>query len=169
MDSQLFNLRKWIDRHTIVLTISVCGIIITLGAVAAVMVSGLSNTPPWWNQGDQLNENHPDLISQAERLENAITTQLTAVRDVENPQWAVAITAEQANAWLVVRLRKTIVTHQGEGAWPTQVGQVQVVIENDQLIIGARTVSASGSVVIWAKLSLKIDAQGDLVAKTLLE
>jgi len=162
--SQAFNLKTWIDRHAIVLAIGVCGVVITLGIIVAVMVSGLNNTPRWWNEGDQLAVDHPELVLQAERLENAITTQLTAVRDVENPQWAVAITAEQANAWLTVRLRETIITHQGEDVWPSELGQVRVGIENDQLIIGARTVSASGSVVIWAKISLRVDAQGDLVA-----
>lgn len=165
MGSQAFNLRTWIEQHAIVLAIGACGMIIILGIVATVLVSGLNNTPQWWNQGDQLAADHPELVSQAERLENAITTQLTAVRDVENQQWAVAITAEQANAWLAVRLRETIITHQGEDAWPSQVGQVRVGIENDQLIIGASTVSASGSIIVWAKLRLTIDVRGNLYVR----
>ncbi len=162
MGLQVLNLKIWIDRHAIVLAIGACGMIIILGVVATVLVSGLNNTPRWWNLGDQLNADDPALISQAERLENAITTQLTAVRDVEDPQWAVAITIEQANAWLVVRLADTIQTHLGRDAWPSEVEQVRVGIEDDQLIVGARLVHASGSNIVWARVVLRIDKRADL-------
>ena len=165
MQNRSSKVQTWADDHVITLAAGVCAAIVVVGILLIVAVGRLSNVPSWWQQADRVRALDEATIRQAEQLENAITTQLTMVRDTDNPHWSVAINPEQANAWLAVRLKETIVTHQGEDAWPSEIEQVRIGIENDQLIIGVRTVSASGSVIVWAKLRLTIDVRGDLYVR----
>lgn len=165
MSVRYSKLKSWISDHAIALAISSSALLVVFGIVLILKVSQLDHVPSWWERADSIDAQRSSTIEQAEQLENAITTQLTMVRDTQKPQWSVAINQDQANAWLAHRLIDTIVTHQGEGAWPSEIGRVRIGIVNDQLIIGARTSSRSGSVIVWAKLTLELDDQGDLWAR----
>ena len=157
------KIQNLVSDHAIGLAAGSSLLLIVFGIVLIVAVGRLDDIPDWWTNADSFDVKSTATIERAEELENAITTQLTTVRDVDDPRWSVGINPNQANAWLGARLKETIVTHQGEDAWPSEIERVRIGIENDQLIIGARTASASGSVIVWAKLALKIDEQGDLM------
>lgn len=139
---------------------------ITLGGVLIFMLAGLDEVPRWWAQREAtLISGDAGVIERAERLENAITTQLTAVRDAGGQRWAVGVNDEQANAWLAVRLRETVETHLGLDAWDESIERVYVRIEGNELTIGARVRHRAGSAIVSARITLEVDAQGELWAR----
>ena len=135
-----------------------------LGVLAIVFVGRVNQAPRWWVASLTSDPARADVYERAEQFENAISTQLTAVRDAENPRWAVAITPEQANAWLSARLQRTIETHLGAQAWPAEIGLSRVMIDDDQLIVGVQLLHTSGSTVVWGHVKIEVDQTGDLFA-----
>jgi hypothetical protein len=154
----------WLMNHFVHLAIGSCVLVLTLGVVLIVALSGLDEVPSWWTQREEIHAGDASVIERAERLENTITTELTAVRDAANPRWTRSVSDEQANAWLSVRLRKTIETHMGEDAWNNSVERVYVRIVDDELTMGARVVHQTGSAIVSAKIALELDEQQDLWA-----
>lgn len=151
-----------IDRHAAMLAIGACGVLILIGVLVIRVIGGFDGVPGWWKKIDAVHTDRAVLVDQGERLENAITTQLTALRDPQDSQWATAMDSDQINAWLETRLVQTIQTHQGNDAWPDEVGRVRVEILNNQLVIGIRAAHTSGSLILWAYANLELDDQGDL-------
>ena len=164
MSVRVSKIKTWIGHHAIGLAIAACAITSVLGLVLIIAIGRLNNTPAWWLKLEAISDNDPKVIQQAEQLENAITTQLTKVRDAHDPRWAVAIQPEQANDWFEARLIDTVTTHLGDDAWPSEIESVRISVEDDQLIIGARVVHSSGAFVVWANVGIELDAQGDLWA-----
>jgi len=154
----------WFSEHAAGLAIGACALSIALGGVLIFLLAGLDEVPAWWKHADTIRAGDAEVIARAERLENALTTQLTAVREPGDPRWATAIGDEQANAWLAVRLRETITTHLGVDKMPEAIERVRVGIEDDELIIGARINHASGSSIVWSRVHLELDEQRDLWA-----
>ena len=140
------------------------GLALVLGGAIVVMLSGVDNTPSWWQQLDTQRADDADVIERAERIENAITTQLTMVRAADDPKWNTKISDEQANAWILVRLRNTIETHMGADAWDDRVERMLMRFDEDGITIGARVRHNSGTSIVSAKLVLTLDEQGDLWA-----
>lgn len=140
------------------------GLTLVLGVVLIVMLSGLDEVPRWWRERDTINPDDPAIVLRGERIENAITTQLTAVRSADDPSWSVKLSDEQANAWLSVRLRETIITHMGRGAWDERVERVLVRFEESGILIGVRIRHRGGSSIVSARVRLSIDERGDLWA-----
>ena len=122
-----------------------------------VQLAGLNNTPEWW-----VNET-PDNES-AVRLENAITTQLTAIRKPGEERWSVALSEDEINAWLSHRLRPTIETHRGDDAWPDGLGALRVEINDDQLFVGAMIEHSAGRSFAWSDCALSIE-DGELFVR----
>jgi hypothetical protein len=151
------SLLKWVDHHAIRIAIGSVTLVCLLGVIGVMMVSGLNKIPEWWTQVDSFHPDNPSVIESAERLENAITTQMTMVRDASEPRWSAAINPDQANAWLAVRLVDTIVTHQGQDAWPGSIESIRIALQDDEMHVGARLKHASGSSVLWARVELEID------------
>lgn len=139
-------------------------VVFVLGVVVIVMLAGLDNTPRWWAQLDTQRADDASVIERAERVENAITTQLTAVRDPDDPRWNAKISDQQANAWVKVRLRETIVTHMGEDAWDDRVEQMLMRFDDDGITLGARVRHRSGTSIVSARVVLELDDQGELWA-----
>lgn len=144
--------------------IALMGLTLVLGVVLIVMLSGLDEVPRWWRERDAINPDDPAIVQRAERIENAITTQLTAVRSIDDPSWSVKLSDEQANAWLSVRLRETIITHMGRVAWDERVERVLVRFEESGILIGVRIRHRGGSAIVSARVRLSIDERGDLWA-----
>ena len=144
------------------LAIGACALLIVVGVIGMLAIGGFGRVPEWWKNIDATHTDHTVLVEQGERLENAITTQLTAMRDPADSQWAIAMTAYQINAWLETRLVQTIQTHQGDDSWPSEIKQVRIEIVEDQLVIGVRVVHATGALILWAHADLELDGQGDL-------
>lgn len=144
--------------------IALIAIVFVLGVVVITMLSGLDNTPRWWMELDTQRADDAGVIERAERIENAITTQLTAVRSQDEPRWNTKISDEQANAWIMVRLRDTIETHMGSDAWDDRVERMLMRFEEDGITIGARVRHNSGTSIVSARVTLELDEQGDLWA-----
>ncbi len=155
----------WVDRHAIGVAVGVASATIVLGVVVGIGVARLNDVPAWWTraQDSVLDESATRL--HAQQLENAITTQLTMIRSEDDPRWTVAITPEQANAWLDARLVDTIVTHMGQEAWPDEIERVLLGVIENQLILGVRARHQHGFTILWAHVSLELDTQGELWTK----
>lgn len=138
---------------------------VAMGGLLIYMLSGLDEVPRWWYERDAMNVADAAVIERAERIENAITTQLTAVRDPQDPRWNAKVSDEQANAWIGVRLRETIITHMGEDAWDGRVERMLMRFDEDGITIGARVRHNSGASIVSARARLMIDEQGDLYAR----
>lgn len=136
------------------------GLVIVL-IVAVVAMSVQMNAPPvWWQT---VAADNPEVASDAKELENAIFTQLHLRRDtvqtetesgevLRSAEWWVALPAEDANAWLAVRLPVWVAgkmfeaaedAEPGEGAdelgvWPEELAEVQVSFQHPHILVGAR-------------------------------
>ncbi len=131
------------------------GLMVLVAAVCVVVVvqiRGLENKPRWWDQAWDVQD-----AEQAVQIENAISTQLTALRPIDAQQWSVALTPGEINTWLAHRLRATVETHAGEGAWPNGLDAIRVAIDGDKLIIGALVHHDSGSSYIWSRCRLEVN------------
>ena len=153
-----------VDAYFVHGAIALISLSVILGSVVIYMLSGLDEVPRWWHERDAMNVADAAVIGRAERIENAITTQLTAVRDPENPRWNAKVSDEQANAWIGVRLRDTIITHMGEDAWDNRVERMLMRFEEGGITIGARVRHSSGTSIVSARARLSLDEQGDLYA-----
>ncbi|MDF1809681.1 MAG: hypothetical protein P1U42_08300 [Phycisphaerales bacterium] len=155
----------WVRHRAGRLTIAALALCIVVGALLIFVISGLNNTPKWWSKSDVIVQGDSIAIETAEQLENALSTQLTLQRDQSQPRWAVAITEQQANSWLAIRLIETVETHLGDGAWPSNVDRVRIGLNKDQMLVGARVKHTSGSMILWSSVNLIVDDQGDLYAE----
>jgi len=160
--SRVVRIRFDDEHRVIVLAVVACCAMVVFAGIAIKVIAGFNEIPAWWLQADAIQVDDQSVKQQAEELENAITTQLTAVRSVDDPKWSVAISIEQMNAWAVARLEDTIVTHRGEAGWPNWLSRVRVGVDDDQLLVGMRTRSISGSVIAWGRVGFEIDEAGDL-------
>ena len=161
---RLRTVHAWFEARFVHLAIAAMLLVVVIGVFLIFMFSGLDEVPAWWRQRESIRPGDPAVIERAERIENAITTQLTAVRDPKDPRWFSRVSDEQANAWLSVRLRDTIETHLGRDAWPQGLERVYVRIEQGDLLIGARVRHQSGSAIVSARVRLELDDRGDLWA-----
>ncbi len=150
------------ESRGVALAIGACCAMVVVAGIAIKIIGGFDEVPDWWAQADAIWADDQLVKQRAEELENAITTQLTAVRLIDDPVWSVAISIEQINAWASARLENTIVTHRGESGWPSWLDRVRVGDDEDQLLVGMRTRSVSGSVVAWGRVEFEIDQVGDL-------
>lgn len=154
----------FLDAYFVHSAIVLMSLTVIIGSVVIYMLSGLDEVPRWWHERDAMNVADATIIERAERIENAITTQLTAVRDPENPRWNAKVSDEQANAWIGVRLRDTVITHMGEDAWDNRVERMLMRFEDEGITIGARVRHGSGTSIVSARARLSIDEDGDLYA-----
>ena len=160
--SRVVRLRSDDEHRVIVLAVVACCAMVLFAGIAIKIIAGLNEIPAWWVDADAIRVNDQSVKKQAEELENAITTQLTALRSIDDPKWSVAISIEQMNAWVGARLEDTIVTHRGEAGWPSWLDRVRVGDDGDRLLIGMGTRSVSGSVIAWVRVEFEIDETGDL-------
>lgn len=152
--------RAWFVHHCVALM----AVVFVVGLALMLMLSGLDEVPGWWRERESIRPGDAGVIERAERIENAITTQLTAVRDPDDPRWYAKVSDAQANAWLSVRLRETIETHLGADAWTEAIERVYVRIEGDALTLGARVRHGTGSAIVSARVVLELGEGGDLWA-----
>ncbi|MBL4591415.1 MAG: hypothetical protein JKY96_05595, partial [Phycisphaerales bacterium] len=109
------------EKHTAPILIGLMVLVAMVCLFLVVQISGLDNKPKWWPDQVGAQEN-------AVRLENAISTQLTAIRPGDAQQWSVALTPAEINAWLEHRLRATVETHAGSNAWTNEIESVRVAV-----------------------------------------
>lgn len=144
------------DKHTPKAIIAAMVLVALACVFVVIQLAGLNDTPAWWVHETNDRES-------AVRLENAITTQLTAVRQPGDERWSVAISEPEINAWLAHRLRPTIETHQGPDAWPAGLGSVRVDINGGRLLVGAMIEHSTGRSFAWSDCTLAIEGDDLLV------
>lgn len=127
----------------------------TLAGVAVIAGYFLTKMTPSWFRPQ--NPQDPLVMAAARRVENSIATVLTRVRKPDGlaanqpasigpDRWAIALSAEDANAWLSARLPRWMETECDPPlAWPREVGAVQVAFENGKIYVGANLASSDPS------------------------
>ncbi|MFN0133760.1 MAG: hypothetical protein ACKVW3_14675 [Phycisphaerales bacterium] len=127
--------------------------VVALACVGVLVGLVLSRaTPRWWRS---VPRDEPATITLAEQVENGLVNR--AYRNRDEP-WTVEITAEQANAWLAVRLPKWA-ANQGQ-SWPGEVSEVQVAFAPGRIVLGARVRASGRWHVVSADVSPRIEERG---------
>ena len=132
-------------------------LVLALTVFFVVQSSGLRGAPNWWVRAITTEVGSE---SQATALENRISSAITRVRPESDSEWTAAIEEADLNAWIVHRLRPTVETHLGEGAWADEVERVRVVIDSGAVVIGARLAHGHGASVVWARLRVGVTESG---------
>jgi hypothetical protein len=149
-----------------------CGTIAGVVVISAYFMAKM--TPGWFvPQSPQ----DPLVIAAARRIENNVATVLTKVRQpgalaANQPaslgpdRWAISLSAQDANAWLSVRLPMWMESECDPPlAWPKEVGAVQVAFEGGRIYVGA-SLRAGGSEdqerVLTASIEPIFDEHGSL-------
>lgn len=139
---------------------------IGLGLIAAVAVL-LALTwwlirarPDWWVTQDR---NPKEAAAVGQEVENAVVSQLHAARD-DSVDWAVSLTARDANDWLATRLVKWLVNRDPSIDWRTSIEATLVQFDGGHVLIGAsiRTDPGASGHVVWADLEPSVDEEGRL-------
>lgn len=129
---------------------------ITIALVLVVWLSSIS--PAWWRGAVTLDGVAPDV---GERVERAIISETHRAREPDEP-WTMAITQEQANAWLRDRLPKWA---SNRGARAATTGVVRVRFEQDAVAIGVQ--QRAGGRVYCARFAPSLRPDGSLWSKLL--
>lgn len=111
------------------------GIVLSVVAVAiilaAVAFNAAAREPAWWT----LAAHDPETVSRlAERVENAVVSEIHRGR-ADGQEWSVALSPEQANAWIADRLPKWLANASDDAVAPPEV---RVWFARDALMIAAR-------------------------------
>lgn len=121
-----------------------------LGVLAALALA--RSTPSWWGR---VARDDPATITLAEQVENGLVNHAYRRRD---EPWTIEITAEQANAWLNVRLPKWS-ANQGH-AWPGEIGEMQVAFTPGRIMLGARVLAGGRWHVISTDVTPRLEHGG---------
>lgn len=112
-----------------------------------------SLSPSWWNSAVRLEGVGSGV---GDHVENAIVSQTHRAREPDET-WAMAITQEQANAWLRDRLPKWA---SNRGVKQASASVVRVRFESDALTLGVQ--ERAGSRVYTARFALSLRSDGSL-------
>ena len=138
-------------------------------ALAAALLTQL--TPKWWNDSIDSSEHS---ATRASGFESRFVTELNKVREGgrtspdqpwKSQPWAIAMEAGDVNAWLEFAAPKWA-KNQNVTSWPAGLESIRVHFEDDHLLIGACVRSDTGSHILSARLSPRIDESGALWFKT---
>lgn len=111
---------------------------IAVATISLVVVVALARqTPGWWRAVDA---RAPETVELAGAVERGVVNELHRGR-VGEPAWTVAISPEQANAWLNTRMPRWL-ENRAIG-WPAEVREVQCDFSGGLVRLGAR-VGAEG-------------------------
>lgn len=87
----------------------------------------------------------------------------TPVPSLNTPQrWRMGIKAEDANAWLNLRLPKWLANQDESFTWPEEVRELQVDFRDQRLFVGARLVGGGRERVVSAQIAPEFHADGSL-------
>lgn len=137
----------------------VIGALAAIGAVTAALILTAAlarRAPSWWRSAATDPASGPDL---AERVERAVASRLHKWEDSTDP-WTIAITQEQANAWLTARAPRWAANRAAPGAPP--LPDIRVRFQPGAITAGLRP---HGSPYIFtARISPTITPEGALAA-----
>jgi len=144
------------------------GLSLVAGACGLVMFgAALSRaTPSWWRSFPR---EDPALASLARRVENSVQTEVFQNRAshredglLRSDPWSIRLSAEEASAWLAVRLPMWMANQKEKFRWPRELEEVQVDFAEGTLTFGARLDAARGARVLTATVWPHLDEQGRL-------
>lgn len=142
--------RRWAPRAALAV-IAVATLLIMLSWALA------RNEPSWWAAAGVDPATGSDL---AERVERAAAGRLHKWED-QGREWTVALTAEQANAWLACRAPKWIANRSPKGV-AAELPEIRLRFEDNAVVLAARAPGASR--VVSARFSPEIRPDGSLWA-----
>ncbi|MEM1330360.1 MAG: hypothetical protein AAGG07_07350 [Planctomycetota bacterium] len=136
-----------------------------VGAVSAlaVLLLVLSTTAPsWFRPADPTD---PAVQETARRVHQAVANLLHRPRALadggHSDPWAIALPAEEANAWLIAELPRWLENEGVPTSWMDDLGEPAIGFDGDSIRIGVR---ASGGRVVSATLAPRVDEMGRLWA-----
>ncbi len=151
-------------------------LVVTLALVAAggwIIVGSMTRAAPaWWRSIDPRDER---TVQRAGDLEGAITRHISMVRpgavDPEgggawrSEPWTVAMRAEDANAWLNVRMPVWIARENEHFDWPDEMSDLQVHFDAPMIRIGAKVYAEGREHYLSATLTPELREDGSLWVK----
>lgn len=117
-------------RLAVAVALALVALLTVLGVYAAI-AGALS--PAWWTDASTAALT-PESADLAERLERGVANELHRWRD-EGERWTVALTSEQANAWLAHRLPKWLAN---SDQWRGDAPLILVRFQDGRATLGAR-------------------------------
>lgn len=149
--------------------------LITLAVIAAggwVIVGSMTRSAPeWWRHTDA---SAPETIRMANDLEHAISRHISQVRqgtvgDADGvwrtEPWTVAMKAEDANAWLNVRMPVWMMRENERFEWPEEMSDLQVHFDAPLMRIGAKVRVGEREHFLSATLTPELRDDGSLWVK----
>jgi len=153
------RIRLWVATGVLSLIAIVC-------AVSLALIAMAQEKPGWWKNAE------PDSSKArgvALAVENGFVNHVYQRRDASGTSgfqsdsdgvWRVALTAEEANAWLDERLPAWF-EHTNE-SWPDDLGEIRVRFSSGQIHVGASVLDGRRENVVSATLRPRIDETGSL-------
>ncbi|MBS0195510.1 MAG: hypothetical protein JSR77_02010 [Planctomycetes bacterium] len=133
-------------------------LLLILAGVALVWAWRLSATPPAWYA--PAHAEVPRVAEAAKDIENAVTTQLSLVRD--QAPWSVTVSEEDANAWLAARLPQWCRSR--EITLPGQMSEPSVAFVDGSAMLAATMHAGGSSRVVSLDITPRIGENGALYA-----
>lgn len=140
---------------------------VALGAVSAASLAAVfgatlaRSAPAWWVT---IRREDPATIQTARNVENRVMSRV--YQDDENSpaveEWTVEIPADQANAWLNVRLPMWLANQKDKFHWPREMSDLQVNFEDNRVTVGARVHAGSRDQVLTATIEPRLERDGRL-------
>lgn len=131
-------------------------LVAVVGILGVMAVGAAAREPAWWT----LAAHDPETVSRlAERVENAVVSEIHRGR-VEGQEWSVALSPDQANAWIADRLPKWLAHAAGE---PVGTPEVRVWFERGVVLVAARL--GDEQRIVTATLNPWVDESGALWAR----
>ncbi|MBL0921410.1 MAG: hypothetical protein IBJ10_04690 [Phycisphaerales bacterium] len=141
--------------RAVALGLAAC-VVMVVAILAVVASSAAGREPAWWT----LAAHDPATVGRlAERVENAVVSEIHRGRE-DGQEWSVALSPEQANAWIADRLPKWI--DHGAGKH-TEKPEVRVWFERGAVLVAARL--GDRQRIVTATLRPWIDDDGALWAR----
>lgn len=154
-------------RRSVVAASLVLIALTTLACLAAAAM--MQRSPPWWRRVTPADAR---TIQTATDVENGITTLFHQERpgepDASDPavviseEWRFTLRAEDANAWLNVRLPAWLTRREELSAWPHEIRQVQVDFRKGAISLGVEVWSQGSSRILSADVRPEIRQDGSL-------
>ena len=159
--------RIWINRLR---TWAVVPGVITAAAISVLALAGwtLSRAAPtWWRQ---INRADASITERAELIEQDAANRLYRIRPAapgapadeayRSSEWSVALSDDDASAWLTSRLPKWLAGQEDLPTWPSDFSQLQVRFEGGLVRVGIRHSGEGDPRVYSAAFTPRIDDDG---------
>lgn len=137
--------------------IGVALLLIAIGTIVALSAYWrVRQTPVWWKP---LDNNGAETVALAESVERGVINTIHKGRDGEAP-WTVAVSPEQANAWLNAKMPKWLANRRI--AWPRGVEQIQTAFAPGRIVLGARIRANDSTQIVAATVIPALKKDGSL-------